>query len=197
MTKAPKRHRSQPSNRRPAAVPTGQRVTQETIDQMAELRRQGLTFQEIGRRVGRSERTARRYVGDVRPQLHLPQAKAEPKAADPRQLREHLARSFSNTLYRMNAHPRPRDSVAFLAEATRVLQERLEQLPALTLELLTQDPELRTRFLRESIGAQYQDYLSHMNFGCGLGSLTPTQAAASWRPIGERPDLSDLDDEET
>src|SRR5207245_2869272 len=48
------------------------RVSQEDIDAMAELRRQGLGFAEIGARRILSERTARRYVGKVAPRLTVP-----------------------------------------------------------------------------------------------------------------------------
>ena len=62
------------------ADPTRHRVTQGMVNRMAELRRQGLTFQEIGARVGCSERTARRKVGQVEPQINLPQRGPEPLA---------------------------------------------------------------------------------------------------------------------
>ena len=42
---------------------------------MAELRREGLGFAEVGARRGFSERTARRFVGKVEPRLTLPQGR--------------------------------------------------------------------------------------------------------------------------
>ena len=91
------------------------RVNQEMVDQMADLRRQGLTFKEIGAHLACSERTARRYAGQVEPQIQLPPATPEPEADDPRRLRERLARWFSNFLYEFPDHPRPRESVRFMA----------------------------------------------------------------------------------
>jgi hypothetical protein len=64
---------------------SGRRVTQETIDEMAALRRQGLPFEQVGARVGCSERTARRYVGHVEPELSLPPSKTEPNTEDPQE----------------------------------------------------------------------------------------------------------------
>ena len=66
---------------------------------MAELRRQGLGFAEVGARRGFSEKTARRYVGKVEPRLTLPQGDAEPET-DPRALRERFAQDFLEILYR-------------------------------------------------------------------------------------------------
>ena len=163
---------------------------------MAALRRQGLTFKEIGARLGCSERTARRYVGNVLPQLNLPQAAPEPEAEDPRRMRDLLARGLSDTLYRLEQFPQPRLSVAFLAEATRLIQKCLEELPPLTLELMMSDSALRTRFLKETVGALYTDYKNFVLFDIGLGGMTAAQSAAGWRPPGERPERSDLDDED-
>jgi hypothetical protein len=95
--------KSQPqktSGRRSGGRPERRRVTQETIDEMAALRRQGLPFEQVGVRVGCSERTARRYVGHVEPELSLPPSKTEPNAQDPRQLCARLLSEFLDALYR-------------------------------------------------------------------------------------------------
>ena len=52
-----KKQRSRSGLTHCASKSTRRRVTQEMIDQMAELRRQGLSFAEIGARVGCSDRT--------------------------------------------------------------------------------------------------------------------------------------------
>src|SRR3989304_4120277 len=78
---------------------TRQRVEQSTIDKMAEFRRQGVSFQEIGARLECSERTARRYVGNVQPHLVLPATKPDAER-DPRFLREKLLTEFLDLLYR-------------------------------------------------------------------------------------------------
>ena len=102
------------------------RVTQGLINQMGELRRQGLPFHEIARKLGCSERMAGRYSGHIRSSLELPPAVLEASPEDPHLLREELARWFADTLYQLEAHPRPRQSVTFLNEAMLSLRERLD-----------------------------------------------------------------------
>jgi hypothetical protein len=176
-------------------------MTQERLDKMAQLRRQGLTFREIGVRLGCSERTARRYAGKVQPQLHLPDANPEPES-DPRALREALVSKWVHALY----HDRGLRSVSlewrnvsedsaeavyggppsvlFLSEAERRLRERLDNLGLLSLRLLAGDLTSHRRFLRETIGFLYSDYASRhqlaQNVGCGTGE--------DWRPPRERGD---------
>ena len=178
-----------------ATEATRHRVTQETVDEMAALRRQGLTFKEIGQRVGSSERTARRYAGRVQPQLQLPPANLEPEVEDPHQMRERLARWFSDFLYKRNGDPRPRESVTFLAEATRMLRERLDATDPLTMELMIKDVELRKRFVLEVVGLLYSDYRGMVHFDTEFGQMSPSQAAAGWRPPHERPVIEPDDDD--
>lgn len=166
------------------------RVTQGTINKMAELRRQGMSYLEIGARLGCSERTARRFVGQVVPHLELPQAEPESGAQDPDRMRGWLARHFSDQLYHDKSFPEPRLSVTFLAESAHLVEERLEALPELTLELLMKDKDLRVRFLRESVGTLYSDFSSSVRFGVGLCRLDPSEAARQWardRELPERP----------
>jgi hypothetical protein len=162
---------------------------------MATLRRQGLTFKEIGQRVGSSERTARRYVGRVQPQLQLPPANLEPEVEDPHQMRERLARWFSDSLYKQNGNPRPRESVTFLTEATRMLRERLDATDPLTMELMIKDVELRRRFVLEVVGQLYSDYKLMVHFETEFGQMSPSQATAGWRPPRERPVIEHEDDD--
>jgi hypothetical protein len=177
------RHRSKGAKAASGAL--RRRVTQESIDQMAELRRQGLPFEEIGARLGCSERTARRYAGRVQPQLHIPEANPEPDVEDPRRMRERLARWCSDQLYNMPGDPKPRDSVTFLAEAARLVQERLAGLDVLTLELMLRDIELRKHFMREVVGYLWGDFSSHVRFDTGFG-IDSSVSAAEWRPLRER-----------
>lgn len=121
----------------------------------------------------------------VQPQLHLPEASPEPDVEDPRRVRERLARWCSDLLYNMPGDPRPRDSVAFLAEAARLVQERLAGLDSLTLELLQRDTELRKRFMREVVGLLWGDFSSHVGFDSGFGIET-ADSAPQWRPLQER-----------
>lgn len=194
MSRIASKRRSRRETVGPASDATRHRITQETVDEMAALRRQGLTFKEIGRRVGSSERTARRYVGRVRPQLQLPPANQEPEVEDPHQMRESLARWFADYLYTQNGDPRPRESVTFLAEATRMLRERLDATDPLILELMIKDGELRKRYAVEAIGELYSDYKLIVHIDTEFGQMSPSQAAAGWRPPRERPELDPEDD---
>jgi len=181
-------------------------VTQETIDEMAALRRQGLTFDEIGKRVGRSERTARRYTAKVRPELHLPQA--TPKLeTDPRALREQLLSEFIDKLYsdsRLRAVTvtwhRVDDStteaeyggppsILLLSEAERLLRERLESIGDLALRLLAKDVRSQRRFMREVVGSLCSDYIGWHRFGQNLGFC---DTGEDWRPPSERPPCQEV-----
>jgi len=155
-------------------------VTQGAINKMAELRQQGVSYQEIGARLGCSERTVRRYVGHVQPRLQIPPTITESEAQDPREMRSWLARHFVDWAYRFNGYPAPRLSIAFMAEAARDIEERLEGLPALTLELLMKDSTLRVRFLKEALGWLYRSYRGTVLFEASFGHMTVEDAAATW-----------------
>src|SRR5439155_4336475 len=177
------------------------RVSQEDIDAMAELRREGLGFAEVGARRGFSERTARRFVGKVEPRLTLPQGEAETET-DPRALRERFAREFLEILYRderLNAltmrlrkigpdaeiaeYGGP-PSILFLNEAERLLRERLESMGVLALRLLARTKQLQARFLRETVGSLYSDYVLWHKIANKFG-----KTGEDWRPPRERPQL--------
>ena len=166
---------------------------------MAELRRQGLGFAEVGARRGFSEKTARRFVGKVEPRLTLPQGAAEPET-DPRALRERFARDFLEILYRdrqLNAltmrlrkigpdaeiaeYGGP-PSILFLNEAERLIRERLDSMGVLALRLLARTKQLQARFLRETVGSLYSDYVFWHKIANKFG-----KTGEDWRPRRERP----------
>jgi len=183
MSKMTRRPQPRSGATNPGAGASRRRVTQETINEMAQLRRQGLTFHQIGQRVACSERTARRYVGQVLPDLHLPEAKPEPRAEDPRRIRARLARGFSDDLYGLDIYPRPRDSVAFLAEATRLIEGGLARVPALTLELMTRERALQMRFLVATVGPLFQEFKTFAQIENTCGS--EVDPVTFWRPSRE------------
>ena len=184
------------------------RVTQERIDEMGELRRQGWTFGDIGARLGCSERTARRYVGKVRPHLCLPQADPEPET-NPRTLYEQLASRFLGLLHRdpllrsltftwgrvddetQVAEYGGPPSILFLSEAERLIRERLEGLGVLALRLLALDKRSQYRFLREVVGGLYRDYVQWTQFVQSFGNT-----GEDWRPPRERPPAEETDDDD-
>jgi DNA-binding CsgD family transcriptional regulator len=186
-----------------------QRVTQETIDEMADLRRQGLTHKEIGERRGCSERTSRRYVGKVEPQLQLPERNPEPEAEAPRQMRERFAsevleilhgderlRSFTLRWRKVDEDTQEAiwggpPSILFLSEAERLIRERLDGLGDLALKLLARDKQSQHRFLREVIGYLYQDYVAWHQFAQNFG-----ETGEDWRPPQERPPSEEIDEDD-
>lgn len=208
-----KRRRPRPGPARQIGPNRRRRVTQETIDKMAALRRQGVSFCDIGERLGCSERTARRYARTVRPQLRLPAATSELEA-DPRELREHLAAEFIGVLHRderlrsltvtwhqdddstQTAEYGGPPSILFLSEAERLLRERLDRIGVLALRLLAQDKRSKLRFMRETVGWLYWDYVLWHEFALNLGAGDTT--GEDWRPPSERPqetfDEDEIDD---
>ena len=142
---------------------------------MAELRRQGLGFAEVGARRGFSEKTARRFVGKVEPRLTLPQGDAEPET-DPRALRERFAQDFLEILYRdkqLNAltmrlrkigpdaeiaeYGGP-PSILFLNEAERLLRERLDSMGVLALRLLARTKQMDDEDLEKQLKSRQDDF---------------------------------------
>jgi len=198
----PKKASSRHSGGRP-----GRRVTQETIDEMAALRRKGLTFEEIGARVGRSERTARRYTAKVKPRLHLPQEEPD-LDTDPRALRARLISEFVELLYNDNrlrsltfTWERVDDttqkavyggppSILFLSEAERLIREQLEILNPHALSYLALDERSKHRFLREVVGSLYTDYVVWHQF-----SESFDDNGEGWRPPQERPAIEPIDED--
>ena len=174
------------------ADPTRHRVTQGMVNRMAELRRQGLTFQEIGARVGCSERTARRKVGQVEPQINLPQRGPEPER-DPDVLRERLARIFAAHLQKgWERWP----SARFVAEANRQFQERLAEMDAQTLHLVSVDPRVRSKLFLEVAGPLYRDFVSVTRMREQLAGSGLDLSQMEWRPPRERKCEPPEDDEE-
>jgi DNA-binding CsgD family transcriptional regulator len=190
MTKPAMRPHRRHGATNPGAALIRRRVTQETIDEMAELRRQGLPHKEIGERTGCSERTARRYVGKVQRQITVPGEGPEPDL-DPKGLRERLARAYATKLHE---GWKRWETVRFVAEANWQIQERLSETDTETLRLVWQDQRMRDHFLWETVGFLYRDFRNHEQlaetlFDDGLGTY-------SWRPPRERNDIPVSDDEE-
>ncbi len=173
--------------------PTRHRVTQGMVNRMAELRRQGLTFQEIGARVGCSERTARRKVGQVEPQVTLPLNRPEPER-DPDALRERLAGIFAAHLQKgWERWP----SARFVAEANRQFQERLVEMDTQTLYLVSVDGRVRSKLFLEVAGPLYRDFVSITRMREQLAGSGLDLSQMEWRPPRERKREPPEDDEET
>jgi len=168
--------------------PSRRRVTQEAVDAMERLRRQGLTFAVIGARLGCSERTARRYVGQVEPHIELPGKKTKPDADA---LREQLAEDFARAAWmRWKTWP----STDFVNEVNRQLEERLAAMRPETLRLLTEDPRMRGQLFAQTVVPLYRDFKTYQEVNDFFG-MFPEWEPLFWLP-GERwkkglPDESD------
>lgn len=160
---------------------------------MAGLRRQGFSFEEIGARVHKSERTARRYVGKVEPQLQIPKGNQQ-RDVGATELREGFVRELLEVLYRdkrLNelsmtwqgdraVYGGP-PSMLFLSEAEQLLRERLEDIGAMALRLLARDQRSKDRFLREVVGPVYREYVHWHEFAQKFGDT-----GEDWQPLRQR-----------
>jgi hypothetical protein len=180
--------------------PSGCRLDQDQIDQIGAFRERGVTYPEIARRLGCSERSARRYGKGVTPRLRLPQDE-DPSGADPRALAPALLARFFDSLYNnerlrsVTFMYRENDgfdlggppSSRFLNESEILLKDRLAKLSPHTLRHLAKDPLLQADFLRDVVGRLYSDYLWWNRCPEEIGSSINGSAGESWRPPSERP----------
>ena len=158
-------------------APSGHRVTQETLDRMAELRRQGATHQDIAARLGCSERTVRRYAGRVERQLVPPPPKIP---EDPEAQRAELVDWYTRMLGRSwDRVP----SVALIDEAIRQLAKRVRELTPETLRLVTARHEMRLQLFKEAIGPLLRDYSKFLEVVRFLEQF-PDHRPLFWSPHG-------------
>src|SRR2546422_706571 len=73
-------------------------------------------------------------------------------------------------------------SILFLNEAERLIRERLDSMGVLALRLLTRTKQLQARFLRETVGSLYSDYVAWHKIANKFG-----KTGEDWRPPRERP----------
>ena len=110
-------------------------VNQPLANQMVALREQGFSHREIAQKVGRSERTVRRYTKGVSPQVELP---AQPKRVDVL-----VACSKVILAYRERLELDTEEVDVVLKELRRALDRK----DPLTLEWLSTDRRARLDFL--------------------------------------------------
>lgn len=195
------------AGRSPSLVRARSHVNQEVVDKMTVLRQRGVSFKEIGRRIGCSERTARRWVGQVVPQLRSPGPELR-SPTDARAIRELLLDEFLHLLYvnhelrsvtvvwKRVGDPMSESfqatyggppSILFLSEAERILGERLAKTGPRALQLLARTQQSKHRFIREVIGSLFSDYISwhRVAFNSFSGY---NETGEDWRPPSERSD---------
>lgn len=154
---------------------TSHRVTQEALDRMAGLRRQGATLQDVAAQLGCSERTVRRYAGRVERQL-VPPSPQIPEDTDAQ--RAALVGWYTKMLGRLwDRFP----SVALVDEAVRQLVERIRSLRPETVRLLMQSPKMQFQLFREAVGPLFSDYAAFEQVVHFLQQL-PDHKPLFWRP---------------
>jgi len=111
------------------------RVNQKMVDRMVKLRQQGFSYEEIGRQVGCSERTARRHTKGVSPRLvHA----GDPKRID---LLTWCAAHIFAVKDRLKLNVQETDV------AMKKAREEVSKLDPLTKQRLERDREMRIDFL--------------------------------------------------
>jgi Homeodomain-like domain-containing protein len=126
-------------------------VNQTLLDKMVALRRSGYSMREIAGKVGRSERTVRRYVKDVEPQVELRDV------FDTAQLMdwfydEVLARRRWTTTQAGEHWDESFDlGVEDVDSTMKLLRQRVESMEEISLRRLKSDESLRRQFFEEFI----------------------------------------------
>ncbi len=70
-------------------------------------------------------------------------------------------------------------------EAERLLRDRLDSMGVLALRLLARTKQLQARFLRETVGSLYSDYVAWHRFA----NEKFGKPGEDWRPPRQRPQL--------
>ena len=152
-----------PQHGRPCA---GRSMNNKQIEQMASLRRDGFTMRAIGKEVGVSERSVRRYVTDVEPEIRLPSLNLE-ELAD--LFYDHIL--AQRRLLTRVASEQWEESFDLGFEAVdaamQSLREQLSGMDKVTIKRLGADEELRAEFFGEfmvRVGRQWIDELNGIRF---------------------------------
>ena len=124
-------------------------MNQDVLDEMHRLRRSGYTNREIAEKVLRSERTVRRYVGDVEPDVKLrPDVSVaelmdwfHEKILDLRRALIGIALSDWDEVFDLG--------VEAIDETTRALRGRVQALDEITIKKIAADESYRDEFFME------------------------------------------------
>jgi AcrR family transcriptional regulator len=185
---------------RPPKRPGGQRIHQAKIDKMAALRRRGVGYEDIATELGCSVRTVQRYVRNVEPQLHIPQANDQ-REGDPRALLRQILRETMDELFadnqlgglELSRYDDPRDdetvlagppSIRFLNESESLIRRALDKCGEDTVRLIASRAEARRKFVNDTIACLRADYRRwyfityHYYDGNGDGWVPPNERTA-------------------
>ena len=153
------------------------RVNQDVLDEMHRLRRSGYANREIAEKVGRSERTVRRYVGEVEPDVKLrPDFGAtelmawfyEKILVDRRSLVAAVLKEWGEVFEL---------GVDAVDETTRALREHVRALDEITIKKMAADESYRLEFYEEFMAPVRKEWVSNLK-----GQRDWRQLKRSWPP---------------
>lgn len=139
-----------------------QRVNQDVLDEMSRLRRRGYTIREVAEKVGRSERTVRRYVKGIEPQV---KARSDLGSA---QLMDWF---YDQVLDRRRtlivfAHNRWDEvvelGVEVIDETARALRKRVSVMDEITVNRMASDEDYRREYFEEFIAPVVKKWMEHL-----------------------------------
>ena len=157
------------------------RVNQDVLDQMRRLRRSGYTLREIAEKVERSERTVRRYVKDVEPDVRV-----RPDFGT-NQLMVWFSEKILEYRRSLIAYMQEEwDEVLELGveavdEATTELRKRLEAMDKITIKrMMTDDTEFRQEYFEEFMTPVLRNWASNLNFLRNVRQLREAAGPSGW-----------------
>ncbi len=160
-------------------------VNQTLLDKMVALRRCGYSMREIAEEVDRSERTVRRYVKDVEPQVELRDV------FDTAQLMdwfydEVLARRRWATTQAGEHWDESFDLGVEAVDSTmKLLRQRVESMEEISLRRLKSDEALRRQFFEEFISPVILRWISVLRGGQMQKMLDREFGPYGWEEVDE------------
>ncbi len=146
-------------------APTGRprRVNKDLLDQMVSLRRDAFTMEAIAEKVGVSERTVRRYVRGVEPDIRMPSALTSDELTDRfyDQVLAHRRRIVATASAYWNEPFELGWEAVDLA--MKSLRERLAGMEKVSIRKLGADESLRDEFFDEFIAQVRRDWLNELD----------------------------------
>lgn len=147
------------------SAPTGRprRVNQELLDQMVSLRRAGFTMKDIAEKVGVSERTVRRYVRGVEPDIRMPSELTSNELTDC--FYDQVLASRRSLVATASAYWEEPFELGWEAvdSAMKSLRERLSGMEKVSIRKLGADESLRAEFFDGFMADVRRDWADELN----------------------------------
>lgn len=160
-------------------------VNQVVLDKMVTLRRSGHSMQEIAKKVGRSERTVRRYVKDVEPHVELRED------LDSTELMDWFFDELLSQRRWITADASKHWNESFdlgveVVDSTmKVLRERVEAMEEITVMRLKADESLRRQFFKEFMEPVLLRWVRGLNVVRGRKVLDRHFGPHGWEEVDE------------